>query len=680
MGLESSGLDIDTSDPAPRFGTFRIWTGSLHLRRGLRMIWETQGETPLSAPAVAVSSGPPPLAPHDTAAGQAPAAAVSTAQASKTVPRAREQPAPPEPSPVIRVTTRLVEVHVVVHDRKGKPVPGLTPEDFVLLDEGKPQRITSFSVESSQPSPAPPASSPPDVFSNSLQRGSDRPVTATVVLFDKLNTRSENQNYAKSELLKFLKKTGPLERVAIYVLEGRLRVLVDFTGDRDTLTRSLAQVHGQKSSELDASEPARAETMTAKFKWVEREMARTDTSIATLATQARAENTLRALEAIGQHLSRVPGRKKLIWISDAFPVTVGGDASDLLSKGGRGKGLPAAVAVNMSAQMARTARILTDANVAVYPVEARGLSGVAAADAADAAPVEAVEGDTSMPSSVLQAWRTMEALAEDTGGTAYHGSNDISASIRQAFEDSGTVYVLGYAPSNNEWDGKFRRIEVRAEPGGLKLRYRRGYFAVSANEETGEQRDTALLAASSIPLDATGIGLTARVTLPEPSESHQWKAAITVDARDISLETADAYWLGALDLLFVQRASDGKELSLIKSELPIHWEKRSYDTHLADGIRLIQLLNIVPAASQLRIVVRDRRSGKLKSGANAAAGHKAFQDRMYTNPANTAPIQPATQTAAPGSQTELRRCIASGRSMRICYTEGLGNGFEQLGL
>ena len=74
-----------------------------------------------------------------------------------------------------------------------------------------------------------------------------------------------------------------------------------------------------------------------------------------------------------------------------------------------------------------------------------------------------------------------------------------------------------------------------------------------------------------------------------------------------------AYWLGALDLLFVQRASDGKEVSLIKSELLIHWDKQSYDAHVADGIRLIQLLELAPAASQLRIVVRDRRSGKLGS-------------------------------------------------------------------
>jgi hypothetical protein len=75
------------------------------------------------------------------------------------------------------------------------------------------------------------------------------------------------------------------------------------------------------------------------------------------------------------------------------------------------------------------------------------------------------------------------------------------------------------------------------------------------------------------------------------------------------------------------------------------------------------------------------RSLYFKSNANAAAAYKAFQDRMYSNPASaasTASNQPASQTAAPGSQTELRRCIESGRSMRTCYTENLGSDFDQL--
>ena len=74
----------------------------------------------------------------------------------------------------------------------------------------------------------------------------------------------------------------------------------------------------------------------------------------------------------------------------------------------------------------------------------------------------------------------------------------------------------------------------------------------------------------------------------------------------------------------------------------------------------------------------DFRALYLKSGTNAAAEHKAFQERMYASPPSTASSQPANQTGGPGSQAELRRCIASGRTMRICFTEVMGNGFDQL--
>jgi hypothetical protein len=95
MGIESSGLDIDASDPALRFGTFRIWTGSLRLARGLRMIWETQEPETAPAPAVAVSSSPPPVAPQNTAAVQAPPPPASTAQAPKAPPPPPLQSLPP---------------------------------------------------------------------------------------------------------------------------------------------------------------------------------------------------------------------------------------------------------------------------------------------------------------------------------------------------------------------------------------------------------------------------------------------------------------------------------------------------------------------------------------------------------------------------------------------------------
>jgi len=113
--------------------------------------------------------------------------------------------------PTLRVTTHLVQINLVVHDKKGQPVADLTRDDFVLVDQGQPQKISIFSVDSGRPLPAPgraaaakPAALPPNYFSNRLERPSGTPSSATVILFDGLNTRFEDQACARSELVKFL--------------------------------------------------------------------------------------------------------------------------------------------------------------------------------------------------------------------------------------------------------------------------------------------------------------------------------------------------------------------------------------------------------------------------------------------------------------------------------------------
>ncbi len=442
---------------------------------------------------------------------------------------------PPLPLPAIRVTTRLVEVQAVVEDRSGRPVLGLTRDDFTLLDKGRPQRISSFSAESRGSSSD--VEAHPDVSSSPPGQVASRS-GVTVILFDRLNTRSENQNYARRQLVSFLKSAGPLGPGALYVLDSRLRVLADFTRGAAVLDRALARTPGRTSSELDASEPDAPQTMTARFKWVEQDLARTDRSIAELAVQARAERTLAALEAIGHHLARVPGRKNLIWISDAFPFSVGMSGGDLVDRALRERYLPPGSTFHFSERIARAARVLTDANVAIYPVEARGLTGAAGIDAASAGPgfsapqesdqpgrippiaavlhgqAKSLEIPSSLPPAVVEMRSAMQSLAGATGGRAFYGSNDIAASVRRAFDDAASVYVLAYQPAHDAWDGTFRPIEVRVNRLGLTVRHRRGYFAAAADRDTPAERERAMLEACASPLDATGIHLTATLARP----------------------------------------------------------------------------------------------------------------------------------------------------------------------
>jgi len=101
-----------------------------------------------------------------------------------------------QPQPTIRVTTRLVQVNVVVHDKKGEPVSDLKKEDFTILDKGKEQKIAVFTVDSINAPPKAWPALPPNIFSNRVQTA-DTPTSITVILFDGLNTRFQDQAYAR---------------------------------------------------------------------------------------------------------------------------------------------------------------------------------------------------------------------------------------------------------------------------------------------------------------------------------------------------------------------------------------------------------------------------------------------------------------------------------------------------
>lgn len=144
-----------------------------------------------------------------------------------------QSPATPPAEPlVLRSTTRLVQVSVVVHDRKGQPVADLKKEDFSITEKGKPQNLQFFSVESSKALPSGQGEKlGAGWHSNALAKREGAPNSVTVVLIDALNTKLSDQVYVREQVLKFLGTIQPQDRVAIYTLGTSLRVLHDFTND-----------------------------------------------------------------------------------------------------------------------------------------------------------------------------------------------------------------------------------------------------------------------------------------------------------------------------------------------------------------------------------------------------------------------------------------------------------------
>ncbi len=527
------------------------------------------------------------------------------------VPSLSQAPAPapgqtPEPAkqaPPLRVTTHLVQVNVIVQDKKGEPVADLTKDDFALFDQGQPQEISSFSVESLRALPAPAQTVPANLFSNRFGHKAGTPTSVTVVLLDGLNTRFEDMSYARTQIIKFLGQLQPQDHVALYTLTTRLRVLHDFTTDATSLLRTIQPYKGHVSSELAASEPEEANTGNDE---IDQFLNDANQRMADFYTINRTKATASALEGIANHLAQLPGRKNLIWVSGSFPFSIGLDDFSLDSTRERR---------TFSEEVERAARALNNANLAIYPVDARGL--IAPSFAANPRIRPAKRGGAIPPAIMLSPHRanfdTMNILAERTGGRAFYNTNDIQGSIRRAIDDSRVTYVLGYYPTHGQWNGKFREIKVQVKRPGLHLRHRGGYFALPDKPLDPQQRQALLREAVSSPLDATILGLNVYVTPVDVPGARTLKTELQISSRDVTLDPEGDRWVGAVDVLFLQLAPDGSSVGGETKTVNMRLTRETYEAVVKDGVKLTRNLPVAPGAANLRVVVRDASSGAIGS-------------------------------------------------------------------
>ena len=167
-------------------------------------------------------------------------------------PQSSNQPPTAQDSPVIRTTTHLVQVSVVVTDKKGQPITGLKKESFTVMDESNVQQIAFFSAESPGPA-APVPRLPKNVYTHRYDLKGQDPGAITVALFDSLNTSPQGQEYVRQQVVKFLKTLKPQDHVAIYALTTELLLLHEFSQDSAALVNAANQFKPKELAAFDAS-------------------------------------------------------------------------------------------------------------------------------------------------------------------------------------------------------------------------------------------------------------------------------------------------------------------------------------------------------------------------------------------------------------------------------------------
>ena len=223
--------------------------------------------------------------------------------------------------PVIRATTRLVQVSVVARDKDGHAAEGLKASDFRVTADGRPQKIAFFSVESTGHVPAANPPLPPHTFTNLLAARGEQMNSITVVLLDLVNTKMTDRMYARQQLIKYLGEIQPQDRIGVYVFNGHIRVLHDYTADMSDLQRKIAAATQRLSNVSQSEEPGALDHDDGDFAEMLRGAGNAEER--EFFMRNRVLGTLEVFKFIAVHLAQVPGRKNVIWMSGGFPTLFG---------------------------------------------------------------------------------------------------------------------------------------------------------------------------------------------------------------------------------------------------------------------------------------------------------------------------------------------------------------------
>ena len=385
-----------------------------------------------------------------------------------------------EPHTVLRTTVRRVVLDVVVTDSSGTPVSGLTRNDFQILEDGKPQTILSFdptgftNAMDYVPPALPPQ--PANTFMNLPSTPERGPLY--VLLYDlvdlddpsQMDTPEDHhqQVIARQQMMKFIENKPEGTRFAIFARSDGLHLIQGFTADKTLLVAALDPHHPRPHLPM-------VFLMGSNF------------------GRGNRLGALDTLHRIALYLDGLPGRKNLIWFSSMFPLSLFAEQND---------------GPNFQEETRATLDLMAHNQIAIYPVDARGVAaedshvsigtgvhndtvtssvdgGAPASSGGGSAASSQAGSSVQGDSAVVGSFNVMDEIARETGGQAFYGTNDVAKELTEATEGGSTFYTLSYAPTDRNYNGNLRHIQVELAKKGYHLAYRRSYYGTELAGEPG---------------------------------------------------------------------------------------------------------------------------------------------------------------------------------------------------
>jgi VWFA-related protein len=580
--------------------------------------------------------------------------------------------------PVFPAETELVVVDVVVSDRAGEPVVGLTREDFAVSEDGVPQELSSFEAVHRPGGATAGTAAPAEALRVSTNRAAPGQEPASfVIVFDELHLSPAEAVRAREAVTSFL-ETGVRDgdRVAVIGSADGTRWTAPMPEGKPALVLVVARLQGKRVGESvrdamsayeamridqdrdpivtdqvmrrflasgeirqDSSLPGQpADTSTEVDSWRGLTQARAAQVYAR--SSALAEQTLGIVERCLEALGGARGRKSLVLVS-------GGLVRDPRLRGFR--------------------RVVSESrrvNAALYFVDARGLVGAhAGLDAEIGPPANIIERSTgAWLGEMKDASEGSTGLALDTGGFVVENRNDLGTGFARIGMESRSYYLLGYVPTNRATDGRFRSITVKLARPDMVVRARRGYFAPGPDDRgrKPEARDAAIQRALDAPFDLPDVPLRALAQSFGAAEPGKTAVRLTTEAdiRGLAFAEKGGAARDTLEFLLLVARRDTGEYTRFDQQFEMAFQKETRARYERSWFPITREVPLAPGPYQAKIVVRDKNAGRVGSLTHefevpAAAGLRVsslvLSDRVKDDGAAQArgPVPIARRTFAP---------------------------------
>ncbi len=509
----------------------------------------------------------------------------------------------PQTGYTFKAQTELVLVNVTVRDKSGNLVRDLKPEDFTVLEDNKPQKVATFDIENTQNTPQVPMqqanllstpakktkASAADAPAASAQESSIKDRRLIIMFFDLSAMQPDEIERSANAAQDYLnKQMEPADLVSIVSLGNTITVNQDFTSDRDRLKTVLQSfnVGANAGFELGSTGTTEGTPDTGGSFTVD------DTEYNIFNTDRR----LQALRAVAEQVANVPQKKSLIYFSSGMQRTGIENQSELRAA------INSAVLANMS----------------IYTLDIRGLQALPPGGEAQNASLRgtsAYSGQAQLNAlnSNFQTQETLVTLAADTGGKAFLDSNDFGRVFKGVQDDTSMYYLLGYHSTNTAKDGKYRRITVKVNRPGVKVDFRRGYYAEADYRHSNkDDRERQLRDELTSELPSTDLPVYLATAYFRVSDNRFYvPLSLIVPGSEIPFSRKSDQDKATLDILAL--VTDEKKFPFGEIRETVKLAVNASNEVQRKNVQYDTGLTLPPGKYHLKVVVRENEAGRMGS-------------------------------------------------------------------